>query len=299
MRAINQPRSLFVDLGHSRRHLVEWGEPGAPVLLLQHGIRDHARGWDWVADRFAAEYHVIAPDLRGHGDSDWSPDEAYNLFDYVIDLADIVDTLGLHAFDLLGHSLGGQIALRYAATFPEKVRTLANIEGIELPIIRDQQKEPTSHPLRLRQWVEHQRDRRKRRPRYYATLAEAQARMAQQNPGIDSATIDHLTRHGVIAEAGMGFRWKYDNACRFRAPDDAYGIYLDEILDAIACPTWLAYGDASWIPLPGPERLARLKRHRIVIFPGVSHWLHHQARETFLTELASFLAEPETQPSRK
>jgi len=289
------PRSRFVDLGHSRRHVVEWGEPGAPVLLLQHGMRDHARSWDWVAARFAADHHVIAPDLRGHGDSDWSRDEAYNLFDYVIDLADIVDALDLPAFDLLGHSLGGHITLRYAATFPEKVRTLANIEGIELPVIRDQQKKPTPHPLRLRQWIEDQRDRRTRGPRYYATLGEAQARMAEQNPGIDGDTIAHLTFHGTIAQAGMGIRWKYDNACRFRAPDDAHGVCLDEILDAIACPTWLAYGDASWIPLPPADRIARLKRHRLVIFPGASHWLHHQAREPFLTELANFLADPEFQ----
>lgn len=294
-----EPRSVFVDTHRSRRHLVEWGEPGAPVLLLLHGMRDHARSWDWTAARFAASHHVLAPDLRGHGDSDWSQDEAYDLADYVIDLADIVDALELSAFNLVGHSLGGHIALRYAATFPEKLRALAVIEGIELPIIRDQRKQALGHPQRLRQWIDQQRDRRNRRARYFATLAEAQARMAEQNPDIEADTIAHLTLHAVIAEAGKGLRWKYDNACRFRAPEDAHGLCLDEILEAIACPIWLAYGEASWIPLPPPERLARLKRRRITMFSGASHWLHHQAREPFLGALADFLAESEPPSSRK
>lgn len=286
-----EPRSLFVDLGRSRRHVAAWGEPGAPVLLLQHGMRDHARSWDWVAAHFSDRYHVIAPDLRGHGDSDWSPDEAYSLSDYLIDLADVVETLSLPAFDLLGHSLGGHISLRFAATFPEKVSRLAIIEGIELPIIRDHRKQATPHPARLRKWIDDQRQWRVRSPRYYATLDKATARMAEQNPDIDAATIAHIARHGVIAEAGKGLRWKHDNACRCRAPDDAHGLCLDEILDAIACPTLLAYGERSWVSLPPAERLNRLRNHRLVTFPGVSHWLHHQAREHFLAAMDSFLAD--------
>jgi pimeloyl-ACP methyl ester carboxylesterase len=293
------PRSLFIDLGGSRRHVVEWGQRGAPVLLLQHGMRDHARSWDWIAERFAAFYHILAPDLRGHGDSDWSRDGAYALSDYVSDMAEILEALDLPAFDLIGHSLGGHITLRFAAAFPEKVRSLTIIEGIELPIIRDQRREPIPYPERLRQWIDDQRDRRARSPRYYPTLEDAQARMAEQHPTIDAEIIAHLTRHGLIAETGKGLRWKYDNACRFRAPDDAHGIDLNEILDAIACPTLLAYGEASWIPLPPPERLNRIRAHRVVTFPAASHWLHHQARKPFLAALANFLSQPESCPCRK
>ncbi|MGE4303184.1 MAG: alpha/beta fold hydrolase [Novosphingobium sp.] len=286
-----EPRSLFIDLGHSRRHVAAWGEPGAPVLLLQHGMRDHARSWDWIARHFSHRYYVIAPDLRGHGDSDWSPDEAYALSDYVIDLADVVEALGLPTLNLLGHSLGGHISLRFAAAFPEKINRLAIIEAIELPIIRDQRKHAVPHAARLRQWIDNQRQRRARSPRYYATLDEAAARMAEQNPDIDPVTIAHIARHSLIAEAGKGLRWKYDNACRFRAPEDAHGLCLDEVLDAVTCPTLLAYGDASWISVPAAERLNRLRNHQLVIFPDAGHWLHHQAREPFLTALDSFLAD--------
>ncbi|EIZ77836.1 Alpha/beta hydrolase [Novosphingobium sp. Rr 2-17] len=293
------PRSLFVDLGETRRHVVEWGAPDAPVLVLQHGIRDHARSWDWVARHLAENYRIIVPDLRGHGDSDWSREGAYSLFDYVIDLHRIATALELSSFDLVGHSLGGHISLRYAGTFPETVRSLTVIEGIELPIVRDQLRNPMPYPERLREWATRQQNVRERNPRFYANIEDAIARMAEQHPRIDADTIDHLTRHGVIVELGKGLRWKYDNACRYRAPDDAHGTDLDDVLDAIRSPVLLAYGDESWIPLPPPERLNGLSRHHLEIFAGASHWLHHEVREQFLAVLGDFLTNTESIPFRK
>jgi pimeloyl-ACP methyl ester carboxylesterase len=57
-----------------RLHYVDWGNPDAPPLILQHGGRDHCRSWDWVAEELCKDWHVICPDLRGHGDSAWSPE---------------------------------------------------------------------------------------------------------------------------------------------------------------------------------------------------------------------------------
>ncbi len=60
-----------------RLHYVDRGNPDAPPLLLVHGGRDHCRNWDWVAQALRKDWHVICPDLRGHGDSQWSPDGNY------------------------------------------------------------------------------------------------------------------------------------------------------------------------------------------------------------------------------
>lgn len=289
MTMLIEPRSLFVDVAGSRRHVSEWGRAGNPVLILQHGMLDHSRNWDWVAHHFANDYHVLAPDLRGHGDSDWVAGQSYTVADCVMDIADLADALDLSTISIVGHSLGGHIALRYAATFPERVLSLTVIEGIELPLVRDQRAKPTPYPQRLRKWIDNQRERRSRSPRYYATVAEAEARMVSAHKDIDFPTLAHLTRHGLIADAGRGLRWKYDNAFRFRAPEDARGNDLDEILDAIACPALLAYGEASWIPVPPPERLSRIRDHRLVTFPAASHWLHHQSRAAFLAALTDHL----------
>ena len=74
-----------------RLHYVDWGNPDKPTLLLIHGGRDHCRNWDWVAERFAKDYHIIAPDLRGHGDSQWEQGGTYNQISYVYDIAALID----------------------------------------------------------------------------------------------------------------------------------------------------------------------------------------------------------------
>lgn len=285
-------RSRFLSLGGSRRHLLEWGEPGAPVVLLQHGMRDHAHSWTWLAEALKDHYHVIAPDLRGHGDSDWSSDGNYALPSFVIDLAAIADFCGLKDFALIGHSLGGHIALRYTAAFPDRVSALIVIEGVELPIIRQEREKAQPYPARLREWMANEMMRRLQTPRFYPDIARAANRMQEANPEIDSATVDYLTRTGLIAEADRGLRWKYDNGCRYRPPEDQRGVDLDEMLAAITCPALLAYGEQSWIAPPPPSRLAHLKRHRVIRFGSASHWLHHQRRPEFNELVGRFLSDP-------
>ncbi len=284
-----EPRSDFVSVEGARLHYIAYGDADASALVLVHGLRDQARSWDRVAEAFASRYYVVAPDLRGHGDSDRAGAGGYAIANFVIDLADVVDALGLTSVALVGHSLGGAIALRYAAAFPDRVRALCVIEGVELPIIRDERQTPKPYPVRLRAWVDLERQRRRRAPRRYASAQEASARMVETQPGLDAATIAGLARHAVVADADGGVRWKHDNAARFRAPEDADGRDLDAALGAIACPTLLLYGEASWIPVPAASRLGLIGDHRVVTFAGASHWLHHQQRDAFVAAVGAFL----------
>lgn len=284
-----EPESRHVAVGGKRLHVLDWGGCGKPVVMLVHGLRDHARSWDFIARELARDYRVIAPDLRGHGDSDWFGVGAYGVPDYVIDLADIIDALGLERMALVCHSLGGVLGLRLAAAFPERIAAFCGIECIELPIVRDDQLAPKPYPVRLRGWIEDERKRRMREPRSYASLAAATQRMRDEQKLLDPQTIAHLARHAVTLLPDGSVRWKFDPAVRPRAPEDAKGHDLDDILDAIRCPVLLAYGDASWIPLPSAKRLARLRDHHVVTFAGASHWLHHQCREDFLRETRDFL----------
>src|SRR6202047_5197391 len=120
-----------------RLHYVDWGNPGAPPLLLVHGGRDHCRNWDWVAAALRRDWHVLAPDLRGHGDSPWSPDGNYSTAAYVYDLAQLIHQQELAPVTIVAHSLGGMITLRYAGMitlryagiYPDHVRRLISIEG--------------------------------------------------------------------------------------------------------------------------------------------------------------------------
>jgi pimeloyl-ACP methyl ester carboxylesterase len=96
----------------------DYGSDGKPALVLVHGGLDHGRSWDWVAASLRDDYHVYALDLRGHGDSEWSPGAIYSVAEHVLDLAALCDALGQTPLTLIGHSLGGVISLTYTGTFP-------------------------------------------------------------------------------------------------------------------------------------------------------------------------------------
>lgn len=285
-----KPESLFIDSNGLKLHVNCWGDPGKPPLILLHGMRDHSRSWDWIAQALVTDYRIFAPDLRGHGDSSWAIGGGYSLANFVFDLEVVSLALGLDRFAIVGHSFGGAIALRYASIFPDKVIRLAGIECAELPLLREQRESPKPYPQRLREWVELELQRRSRSPRFYATLADAEERMRSENQDLSAETVAHLARHGVIATGDGGWRWKFDSAARARAPADADGLELDQMLDAIACPVMLAYGTASWVPIPPQERLDRIRQLSLIEFPGASHWLHHTLRDAFTAAVHSFLS---------
>lgn len=288
-----EPRVRRIAIDGGYRNVLEWGEAGRAPVLLQHGMRDHAHSWKWVAENLSKRFHVIAPDMRGHGDSDWARDSNYTLASFVADLAAVTDLYGLTSFNLIGHSLGGHIALRYASSFPENVRALLVIEGVELPIVRNERQRHISYPARLREWIDEQAMARLHQPRFYRNVQLAADRMAEANPGTDRETVDYLSARGIVAEAERGFRWKYDPTCRYRAPEDQRGADLDEILSAVTCPTLLAYGECSWITPPPTERLDRLRHCKVVRFANASHWLQHQRRQQFCQMADAFLTHPD------
>ena len=86
-----------------RLHYLDWGNRGKPPLVLVHGGRDHARSWDWVAEQLHEDYHVVAMDHRGHGDSDWVSDGNYSSNDMVYDLAQLVHQLGVGPVTIVSH----------------------------------------------------------------------------------------------------------------------------------------------------------------------------------------------------
>ncbi|WP_225008845.1 alpha/beta fold hydrolase [Novosphingobium percolationis] len=285
------PSSHTVFIDGRRLNVTTWGEESAPAVILIHGMRDHSRSWDRVAHALAAEYRVIVPDLRGHGDSDWADSDGYALSAYVADIADIAEALALKRYAIIGHSLGGAIGLRVASAYPDQVKVFIGIECIELPIQRDEAAQPTPYPVRLRQWIERRQAAAGRDMRHYATVDDASARMQREQPTLSPEIIGELARHAVAFDLGKGWRWKFDPRVKRRAPEDQHGTDLDQLLDAVACPVLLAYGDASWVPLPGPARLAHLKNHAISHFAGGSHWLHHEFHERFVSEALAFLHE--------
>ena len=278
-------RHSFVSQGLSLNAWV-WGEDAAPPLVLLHGVRDHARSWDRIAGAFS-DHRVIAPDLRGHGDSAWSG--FYTTEGYLLDLARMIETLGFAHFDLIGHSLGGNIGLRYAALFPVQVRRIVAIEGLSHAPSMVAKQRPIE--TRLRDWIAAQRVARP--PRRYASLEEATARLAAEHPRLPTDFAAHLTAHGVRDNGDGTVSFKFDPALRtFPAiemtPEEAARLW-----SLVEAPALLVYGAQSWASNPIADGRARHFRNaEVVTLDDAGHWAHHDRREAFVEAAARFLGTP-------
>lgn len=273
-----------------RLHYYDWGNPEAPPLVLVHGGRDHARNWDWVAERLCKDWHVIAPDLRGHGDSEWSRDGGYNMAGYIYDLAQLIHQRALAPLALVGHSLGGNIATRYAGIYPENVQRLVSIEGLGLS--PKAMAERLSKPLadRLRTWIEAQRGLAGREPRRYPTIDAAVARMQEANAHLSPEKARHLTRYGVMQNEDGTYSWKFDPYLNVFPPIDLPVSEIEALWARITCPALLVYGKESWASNPAEDGRARhFKNARVLLVEKAGHWVHHDRTDLFVEAVRTFL----------
>lgn len=274
-----------------RLHYVDWGNEDAPTLLLVHGGRDHCRNWDWVAQALRKDYHIIAPDLRGHGDSQWMLGGNYNQVDYVYDIAQLLHQTGKTPATIISHSLGGSISLTYAGLFPENVVKLVAIEGMGPPpeMIRERINVPIEN--RLLHWVNDLRKSSGRMPRRYASLEEAYERMQTENPHLTEAQARHLTIHGSNQNEDGTYSWKFDNYVRVFSP---VGLPFEEqhkLWGRITCPTLLIRGTESWASDPEKDgRAAHFQDVRVANIAKAGHWVHHDQLDEFLALARAFLA---------
>ena len=273
-----------------------WGDGAAPLLLLVHGGRDQKRSWDWVASELAADYHIIAHDLRGHGQSEHVSDGGYNIMDHVFDLASLIyhlkETHGTKAdhFTLIGHSLGGNIAVRYAGVFPEQINRLVAIEGLGLSprMLEERRKEKLED--RLQNWVEQRTRLSARTPRIMTDYTEAASRMRAAHGHLSGEQIAHLTRHGIRDNPDGTVSWCYDPAGMGRSPSDISQAEFEALWARITCPTWLVYGADSWASNPKRDGRARhFQNATVTEIPNANHWVHHDAFDVFMGKLKIFL----------
>jgi pimeloyl-ACP methyl ester carboxylesterase len=285
------PTSQFYFSQRLRLHTVDWGNESAPPLLLIHGGRDHCRNWDWVAERLRGRYHIVAPDLRGHGDSDHAAGGGYNEINYVYDIAQLVLQKRMAPVTIIAHSLGGSIALLYAGLFPETVKKVVAIEGLgPSPSMLKRMRE-TPIAERMRKWIEEKREYAGRAPRRYATLEDAIARMTEENKHLTAGQARHLTIHGAIQNEDGTYSWKFDPAVRMGG--GPAGLPPEEqrlIWERITAPTLLIRGTESWASDPVADgRIKHFKDARLVNIEGAGHWSHHDRFDVWMETVEKFL----------
>ena len=276
----------------TRLHYADWGNAGAPPLILLHGGRDHCRSWDWTAERLRQDWHVICPDLRGHGDSGWNESGYYPTIGYVYDLAQLIHQLDIAPVTIVAHSLGGNIAMRYAGLYPDKVRRLVAIEGLGPSPRRLEEMAQKSFHEHWREWFDKKREASARSIRKYDSFEEALERMHEANSYLSRDQAYHLTRHAVLHNEDGTYSWKFDPHLHAWPPDDFTPDQNRELWGRISSPTRLIYGDDSWAS--NPEKDGRMKHFgsnvSLTSYERAGHWVHHDRFEDFVAEISAFIA---------
>lgn len=231
-----------------------------PVCLMVHGYGDGAFVWHEVCAALAGECATVTVDLRGHGASEWSSDGHYELATHVADVASAITTLRLNRFVLIGHSLGGQVAMRIAARYPQQIAALMLVDV-----------SPERNPRGVAQMLANLRASLQIYPR----VDHYQRWLRESRPMLTEAMAWGIAGRALRACEG-GFQLKFDPALAHpRDPQntDRYKAETWEVLSAIECPTLIVRGAAS--ALVGPqaaERMTRALKHgRLAVIPQAGH----------------------------
>jgi pimeloyl-ACP methyl ester carboxylesterase len=282
-----QPTSHSYFSQRLRLHYADWGNGSAPPMLLVHGVQDHCHSWDWFAPDFTDAFHVLAPDLRGHGDSDWVRGSNYHMLDYVYDLDQLVRQRELDGLVMISHSMGGTLASIYAGVYPERLAALVIIEGVGLWPDWSAAQPPQQ---RIDAWIRSTRALAARQPRRYPSLEDAWQRMQQANERLSPEQARHLTRHGSHRNEDGSYTWKFDNYTHtgpaYRLPEAD----LVALWRRIACPVLIVNGGEGYPHRIGQDgTLGHFADVRLVEIPGAGHWVHHDRLGDTVATVRAFL----------
>ena len=284
-----EPTSHYYISQRLKLHYVDWGNSNKPLLALVHGGSDHARTWDWVARALRDDYHVIAPDLRGHGDSEWARGSRYTMIEYVADLAQLLTQLDAFPVTLIGHSIGGGIVLQYSGVCCDSVAKVVAIEGLGPPLRRLQAQKSSAHG-HMQEWIKQMRDLPNRKRRRFKTLDAAAQRMREVNTRLSDEQARHLTLHGTNRDEDGMYSWKFDSYVNAMSPYPSRPESTLDVWSLITCPVLLISGGDSNAPdLEKDERLQAFRNAQARTIPIAGHHVHHDQLEYLLQVVREFL----------
>jgi len=256
-----------------RFRYLEWGNPNAEPILLLHGFSSTATAWSRVGEALAGEYHVVALDQRGHGQTEWDAQERYTDAQYAQDAKALVQHLGLGQFTLVGHSMGGAIAFTYASTNPHDLKRLVIEDSAPMP--------PGRAPSEVQA--------------HFASRDEVEQYVRTSNPTMPEGAVQQ--RVDVYFRARPDGTWGYRadvvgvrKGRRAQDPDALWAHVRN-----VQCPTLVirAGAEPPQVSQETAERLTRENpRIEVVTVPGAGHNIHFAHYDEFMPILRQFLAQP-------
>lgn len=299
--ALNASRSRFVPVRHLSYHVREWGTPGSgePPLVLVHGWMDVAASWQFMVDALSQPRWIVAPDWRGYGKTKVSEPAPDNFWfaDYLADLDFLLDAIAPgQAVDLVGHSMGGNVAMMYAGVRPERIRRLVNLEGFGMPETR-----PAQAPGRYAQWMDELKSlhRGEMDPKAYDSADGVARRLMKTNPRLTEDKAGWLARQWAAPNAEG--RWailgdtahKVVNAHLYQLPE-ALAIYARiaaPVLSVTASDDSLGqWWKGRFTLAQYQERLQHVPRLHQAVVQDAGHMLHHDQPQALARLIEDFLA---------
>ena len=203
--------SLFLPIRGLRYHVRTWGEPSSPKIFMLHGWMDVSASFQFLVDELKSDWYVMAPDWRGYGLTEW-PQDGYWFADYVGDLDALLTALSPdEPVNLVGHSLGGNVAGMYAGLRPSRVRRLISLEGFGVPTGRFQ-----DAPDKFVTWLDSLVKPPELRP--FESLAAAADRLQKTNPRLRRDRAEFLAEHWTCVGADGVRRLQADPKHRMPFP---------------------------------------------------------------------------------
>ena len=281
------PSSLHYDVRGIDYHVSEWGNGDDPLLVMLHGWGDTGSSFQFVVDEFLKDWHVIAPDWRGFGDSGHgSP--AYWFPDYLADLDVLLQQVSADSpVHLIGHSMGANVAGLYAGIMPERVSSFINIEGFGLA-----ESDADDAPDNYRRWIEQSRVK----PAFmnYNSFEDLAARIMRRAPRMSDDKAMYVAHHWArVGEDGL-VRIKADpthklpNAIQYRRAEAA------ACWERVRAPVLLVAGAETeftaakvWLD-SGACALPFSNGHSVRI-PDAGHMVHFEQPRALATAIEDFI----------
>jgi pimeloyl-ACP methyl ester carboxylesterase len=297
--ALRLSRSEFVPIRKLKHHVRLWGEPSPdqiPLVLL-HGWMDVAASYQFVVDALAHNHYVIAPDWRGFGLSESGEVDHFWYPDYLADLDGLLDHYAPHGpVNLVGHSMGGNVAMMYAGVRPERIRRLINLEGFGLPATT-----PSQAPSRYAKWMDEVKalNRGEKVLKTYKSVDGVARRLMKTNPRLSPDKAAWLAQHWAKESAPGQWRILGDPAHKVI---NAQLYRVDEVLavfQQISMPVLMVEAEDDSITTwwkgqynraQHRERLQAVPQVEIAIVSDAGHMLHHDQPALVATLMTRFLA---------
>lgn len=278
-----KPMDLFLTVNGLRIHLVDWGGEGPPVLLL-HATGFHARLWDPIARRLSHGFHVLAPDARGHGDSE-KPDGDYGWSVFITDILGLLEAMDVQGVLGVGHSMGATTLAGAAAAAPGLFQRIVLLDMVLFP--REFRDLPEAHnPMVVAA--------RKRR-QHWSSREEIFDRY-RDRPPFDTWREECLRlyiEHGTDLAADGSVTLKCPGEIEARVYAGGTSFYAWEQLDHVSAPALLVRGEKSYtFPESTAQRaLGHLRHGRLLAIPGTTHFIPMEEPDPVASAVEAFASE--------